>query len=65
MQAIKISVLSSLSLSAFSISFEPANFFLPSTPFIAVFSMGEYKSTPEIASLIFYAQRVFLKKSPS
>jgi hypothetical protein len=41
MQAMSISVLSNLILSPFAISYEPPNFFLPSTPFISVFSTGE------------------------
>jgi len=60
MQARRISVVSSLALSASAISLEPANFFFPSIPLMSVFSTGEYKSIPGKASLIFLAQAVFL-----
>ena len=63
-QAIRTSVLSNLLLSADSISFEPANFFFPSTPLISVFSIGEYKSTPGKAALILAAHSLFRSSSP-
>lgn len=63
-QAISISVLSNLLLSPSSINCEPANFFLPSTPLMSVFSIGEYRSTPGMASLIFFAHSRFLNSSP-
>ena len=63
-QAINTSVLSKRELSPSSINCEPANFFLPSTPLISVFSIGEYKSTLGMASLIFFAHSRFLNSSP-
>ena len=62
--AINTSVLSKRSLSPLAISREPANFFLPSTPLMAVFSTGLYKLISGKALRNLCAHSVFRSKSP-